>query len=355
MASGESGKDGRTLAAPIAALLALSLLWACAALRVDLLSGLLPGLLETTPYLERQVLPLVLLSIAAAAIAIARGANWRRLISGSSVPGSSITRSLPRASVWIGLGLFTVPAMLVSFSDTWISGLARTALFTLAPVFAVVFEPYLGLSSSSSSSSSSSAPRQRAGLLAALSAVAGSLLVFPGAIPNSLQSAGALITVIAAAASVAAANCHGAAKASSLGRDAAGQLAAMAAMAGATGALTLAAASVLLEHPVWRWSALAPELFWSAAIELPALLLLFWLMPRLSAPRMATRYVWAPLLALLSGVVLEHAGRAVQPRTWLGLILMAAGAGWMLFAPREEASLSILPLEITDTADTTRR
>ena len=348
MASGESGKDGRTLAAPIAALLALSLLWACAALRVDLLSGLL----ETTPYLERQVLPLVLLSIAAAAIAIARGANWRRLISGSSVPGSSITRSLPRASVWIGLGLFTVPAMLVSFSDTWISGLARTALFTLAPVFAVVFEPYLGLSSSSSSSS---APRQRAGLLAALSAVAGSLLVFPGAIPNSLQSAGALITVIAAAASVAAANCHGAAKASSLGRDAAGEIAAMAAMAGATGALTLAAASMLLEHPVWRWSALAPELFWSAAIELPALLLLFWLMPRFSAPRMATRYVWAPLLALLSGVVLEHAGRAVQPRTWLGLILMAAGAGWMLFAPREEASLSILPLEITDTADTTRR
>jgi hypothetical protein len=349
MTSGESRNNGRTLAAPIAALLALSLLWACAALRVDLLSSLLPGLLETAPYLERQVLPLVLLSIAAAAIAIARGANWRRLISGSSVPGSSITRSLPRASVWIGLGLFTAPAMLVFFADTWISGLARTALFTLAPVFAVVFEPYLGLSSLSSS-----APLQRAGLLAALTAVAGSLLVFPGAIPNSLQSAGALITVIAAAASVAAANCHGAAKASSLGRDATRQLATMAAMAGATGALTLAAASVLLEHPVWRWSALAPELFWSAAIELPALLLLFWLMPRLSAPRMATRYVWAPLLALLSGIVLEHAGRAVQPRTWLGLILMAAGAGWMLFAPREEASLSILPLEITDTTDTTR-
>ncbi len=204
----------------------------------------------------------------------------------------------------------------------------------------MVFEPYLGLSS---------APRQRAGLLASLTAVAGSLLVFPVATPNSLQSAGAFIAVIAAAASVAAANCHGTAKASTQHRDATGHLAAMAAIAGATGVLTLASASALLEHPVGRWSALAPELIWSAAIGLPALLLLFWLMPRISAPGMATRYVWAPLLALLSGVVLEHAGRAVQPRTWLGLALMATGAGWTLLAPREEAGLSILPLDKTGT------
>jgi hypothetical protein len=337
MASGESGKDGRTLATPIVALLALSLLWACAALRVDLL----PGLPETTPYLERQVLPLALLSIAAGLVAIARSASRRR-----SIPGSSISGSLIRASVWIGLGLFTAPAMLIFFADTWISGIARTALFTLTPVFAIVFEPYLGPPFAS---------RQRAGLLASLTAVAGSLLVCPVATPKSLQPAAAFIAVIAAAASVAAANCHGTAKASLLGRNPTEQLAAMAAIAGATGALTLAAASALLEHPVGRWSALAPELLWSAAIELPALLLLFWLMPRLSAPRMATRYVWAPLLALLSGVVLEHAYRAVQPRTWLGLMLMAAGAGWMLLAPREEASLSILPANTPDTTGTIRQ
>jgi hypothetical protein len=320
----------------------LILFWACAALRVDLL----PGLSETTPYLERQVLPLILLSIAAGSIAIARGANWRRPIPSSSAPGS-----LARASIWIGLGLFTVPAMLAFFADPWISGLARTALFTLTPVFAVVFEPYLGepylgLSPASGQRAGRLAGR-RAGLPASLTAVAGSLLVFPVVIPNSLQIAAAFIAVLVAAASIAAANCHGTAKASSLGRDAIGQLAAMAAIAGATGALTLAAASALLEHPVWRWSAVAAELFWSAAIELPALLLLFWLMPRISASRMATRYVWAPLLALLSGVVLEHAGRAVQPRTWLGLMLMAAGAGWMLLAPREETSLSILPADTT--------
>lgn len=319
MASGESDRDGRSRAAAIAALLALSLLWACAALRVDML----PNLAETLPYLERQVLPLGLLSITAAAIALTRDAQWQPAM----LPG-----------IWIGLGLFTLPAVLVYLADPWIPGLTRTALFTLVPVFAVVFEPYLGLASTR---------RLRGELLAGLVAVGGSLLVFPVATPNSLPGAGALIAVIVAAASVAAANCHGAAKASLRGRDAAGQLAAMASMAGASGALTFAAASAVLEHPVWRWSALAPELLWSAAIELPALLLLFWLMPRISAPRMTTRYVWGPLLALLVGVVVEHAGRAVQPRTWLGLALMAAGAGWMLFAPREESRLSILPLNTT--------
>ena len=327
MAAGESGRDGRTRIAPIAALLTLSLLWACAALRVDLLTSLLPDLAETLPYLERQVLPLTLLSIAAAAIALARGAQRRPAILPAMLP-----------SVWIGLGLFTLPAVLVYLADPWIPGLTRTTLFTLIPVFSVVFEPYLGLTTTQ---------RLRGELLAALVAVAGSLLVFPVATPNSLPGAGALIAVIAAAASVAAANCHGTAKAVALDSDRAGQLAAMASIAGASGALTLAAASAVLEHPVWRWSALAPELLWSAAIELPALLLLFWLLPRISAPRMTTRYVWGPLLALLVGVVGEHAGRAVQPRTWLGLALMAAGAGWMLFAPREESRLSILPLDTT--------
>ena len=307
-------------AIPLVGLLALSLLWACADLRPDLL----PDLAETAPYLERQVLPLALLSIAAAAIALARSAEWRPSL---------------WPSIWIGLGLFTVPAVIVSVAGNWIGGLTRTALFTLAPVFALVFEPYLA---------SPSAPQKRSGLLASLAAFAGSLLVFPVATPNSLPSAAAFVAVVAAAASIAAANCHGALKTASLGRDATGQLAAMASMAGAAGAVTLTAASALLEHPIWRWSSLAPELLWCMAIELPALLLLFWLMPRISAPRMTTRYVWAPLLALLAGVVLEHASRGVRPRTWLGLALMAAGAGQMLLAPREESRLSILPIAPLD-------
>jgi hypothetical protein len=310
---------GRPRAASIAALLLLCLLWACDALRVDLL----PGLQETTPYLQRQVLPLALLSMAAAAIAIVRDAKWRCVISDS---------------VWIGLGLFAVPAGLVYWADAWIPGLSRTALFTLTVVFAVVFEPYLGLRS---------AQRQRGGLLAALVAVAGALLVFPVATPNSLQSAAALVAVVVAAASIAAANCYGTAKAAVLDGNTAGTPAAMASIAGAVAALTLAGANALLEHPVWRWNALAPELLWSAAIELPALLLLFWLMPRISAPRMTTRYVLGPLLALLAGIVVEQAGRAVRPLTWLGLTLMTLGASWILFAPQDESNRSILSLDET--------
>ena len=79
---------------------------------------------------------------------------------------------------------------------------------------------------------------------------------------------------------------------------------------------------------------LGPELLWSIAIEVPALFLLFWLMPRMSAARMATRYVIAPLLAILVGAGLMRA--ALVPRTWLGLMLMAAGAVYLLFAPDEK-------------------
>jgi hypothetical protein len=319
MSLGPKCDTGRPRAASIAALLLLCLLWACDALRVDLL----PSLQETAPYLQRQVLPLVLLSISAAAIAIARGAIWRCVISDS---------------VWIGLGLFAVPAGLVYWADAWIHGLSRIALFTLTLVFAVVFEPYLGLAS---------AQRQRGGLLAALVAVAGALLVFPVATPDSLQSAAALTAVVIAAASVAAATCHGTAKAAVWDGNAAGSLAAMASIAGAAAALTLAVASALLEPPAWRWNALAPELLWSASVELPALLLLFWLMPRISAPRMTTRYVLGPLLALLAGIVAEQAGRAVRSLTWLGLALMALGASWILFAPKDESNRSILSLDGT--------
>jgi hypothetical protein len=90
-----TGKAGRMKAA-IAALLLLSLLGACNVLRADLL----PNLVVPLPYLERQVLPLALLALAQAVIAIARGAKWPR--------GFRI-----RASLLIGLGLFAAPACLL--------------------------------------------------------------------------------------------------------------------------------------------------------------------------------------------------------------------------------------------------
>jgi drug/metabolite transporter (DMT)-like permease len=67
------------------------------------------------------------------------------------------------------------------------------------------------------------------------------------------------------------------------------------------------------------------------AVQLPSLLLLFWLMRRTSATAMATRYVLAPLIAIL--VDMGIAPPIVGARTWLGLLLIAGGAGALLLAP----------------------
>ena len=280
---------------------------------------MLPGLIPNPlPHLQRQAVPFALLTLVASSVAAVRREQWPR------------GRQLRNAIV-IGLGLFVAPVALVSLAEGWVPSLARAALFTLTPVFALVFEPYIG---------SGRVSQSRMGLMAALGSVAGALFIFPVDIPVSIEASGGLCAVILATACVAGANC----KAVAVSQESSGHsVATQAAIAAATAAITLAAMSIvmeLMERPVWKWDMLGPELLWSMAIEVPALFLLFWLMPRMSAPRMATRYVIAPLLAILVGAGLMRA--ALVPRTWLGLLLMAAGAVYLLFAPdakQEELSL----------------
>src|SRR5262249_3993786 len=68
-------------------------------------------------------------------------------------------------------------------------------------------------------------------------------------------------------------------------------------------------------------------------IDLPALFLLFWLMRRLAASRMTARFLFGPLFTILAGMALEHASLPV--RAWLGIALLAGGAGWLAFGPAE--------------------
>jgi drug/metabolite transporter (DMT)-like permease len=203
----------------------------------------------------------------------------------------------------------------------------RVALFSLAPVIAVVLEPYLG---ASPLGGDRGLPGM-SGLMGALTAVAGTLCVFPLQIPGSIEAAAAVGAVILAAACVAAANCGAVRLARALKAKA---IAPMAAIAGAAAAAGLASASALTERAAWRWEGIAPELGRAVVFELPGLLLLFWLMQRMSAARMTTRFVLAPLMTILIGMALERP--AVGLRTWAGLVLIAAGAGWLLFAPAEE-------------------
>jgi drug/metabolite transporter (DMT)-like permease len=295
-------------------LLFLSLLWAVAMLRADLLPGLIANPL---PYLQKQAISFALLAVLISLVAALRRERW---------PSSRLLWD----SVFVGLGLFVVPLALTTLANGRVSGLAKAALFTLTPVFASVFEPYI---------STRTTTQSRGGLFAALASVAGALCVFPLGIPTSIEAAGGLCAVILATVCVAAANC----KAVAMAKELSGySTTTHAAIAGATATIALAIASAAMERPVWKWNALGPELLWSILIEVPGLLLLFWLLRRMSAARMTTRYVLAPLLAILAGAGLMRA--ALTPRTWLGLLLMAAGAAYLLLAPEAESKLEGLSL-----------
>jgi drug/metabolite transporter (DMT)-like permease len=299
-----------------AALLLLCFLLAVGAMRSDLFPV---SAANSVPQLEREAVPFALLALAAGLYAAARKAPWPR------------GRQL-QSSIVIGLGLFVVPSLLVSLAHGWVSAFTRVALFSLVPVFAVVFEPYIGRRAGS---------QIRGGLLAALAAVVGSLCVFPLDLPGSIEASAAFAAVIVAAACVAAANCYAVRVANALPSNG---LASMTAMAAASAAVGLVAASAATEGLVFRWSVVSSDLAWSAIVSLPGLFLLFWLMPRMAASRMTTRFVLAPLMAILISMALDRP--SVGLLTWAGLLLIAAGAAWLLSAPDDHADADSSTLKL---------
>ena len=295
---------------PAVGLLLLSALWAVASLR----SELFPSLgADTLSSVQRQAAIFSVFAAVAASIAVARRVKFPRGRHAWACAG-------------IGVGLFVVPAALVACAQGWISTLDRVAVFSLTPVFAVVLEPYL----------QGTALRQgKAALASALAAVAGTLCLFPLDIPGSFRAGVALCALLAAAISIAASNCL----AVRLARNLAGlSTLPMAAQAGAGSAVCFAAAAAFTPRATWRWSALPSQLLGLFVIEIPALFLLFWLMRRLAASRMTARFFLAPLFAILAGMALEPTSPPV--RAWLGLALLAGGAGWLVFAPEEITEVS---------------
>ena len=221
----------------------------------------------------------------------------------------------------IALGLFVLPVLLVQGADQWIPSASRTVLLTLVPVFAVVLEPHLG--------GEPVRPIGRNSFLAALLAMAGAFCVFPIRFPETVDSTLAVCAVILAAVLIAAANC----KAVALIQSEPDAFPAIVTIITTIAAILLAALSAVYERPTLQHSIGLNELAWTALLELPALLLLFWLMNRMTASRMATRYLLAPLLAVMLGAAFLRANLTL--RTWIGLVLMAAGAGFLLFDHRD--------------------
>jgi drug/metabolite transporter (DMT)-like permease len=304
---------------PIAALLLLCLLWSLNSLRSDLLPQLASNSSQAQ-LLAHQAIPPALLAVAMSLLVIARRSHWPA--------GKDIW-----ASALIGLGLFVMPAVLVFLARHWISDLTRVALFSLAPVFAVVLEPFLGRVDTAQSTTS---------LLASLVALAGTLLLFPLDLPQSVQAGYAFAAIVLATACVAGTNCVAVRVASGLHSK---SIFPFAAIAAGSASIGLFAASTIIEDP--QWQSIRPDLLsgaWSAAIEMPALALLFWLMRHMSATRMTTRFLLAPLIANLIGILLLRP--AVNLREGLGLLLVACGAGWLLFAKEDKPEMDGVPLKL---------
>lgn len=288
----------------VGVLLLLSLLWALDGLGPDLLPGLRHA---PIPAMERQAITYALMGILAA---LYGGTQRARL------PARRTAVS------WAGIGLllFAAPALMAAFSQGWVSQLEKVAIFSLVPVFAVVLEPHIG----------NSPQRSNGGLIASLAAVAGALCIFPLDLPGTPGAAVAVLAVVLAAAFAASGNCAAVHLADS---NSSGTMAFCAACACGTAALVFAVASLCTEHQQRPLLPNATQLAWLVIIDLPALMLLFWLLRKMSAVRMTTRFILAPLLTILAGIALEQP--AITTRMILGVALMAAGVVWLIFAPDE--------------------
>lgn len=311
----ENGKGLRDVI-PVTGLLLLCFLWSLGSLRSDLLPAQFAAGL---PPMEREALHLAALAVVGWLLAGVFHAPWPH--------GRQIWDS-----VLIGLGMFVVPSLLGVTAKNEIPDLTRVALYSLAPVFAVAFEPYLGRLTESQSKS---------GLLAALGCVIGTLGVFPLMIPRTWEGAGSFFAIILAVASVAATNCWAVRFISDLPLKSG---APVASIAGASSAAILAAASLIGEQPVWTHSVIGPEIAWTTSVELPAFLLLFWLMRRMSAVRMTTRFVVTPLIVNVVGLIALRPSMRV--RAALGIALIALSAGWLLASHEEDSSTDALPLNL---------
>ena len=301
---------------PTATLLLLCFLLAIGAMRSDLFPD--PSS-SSSPQWGREALAFALLAAVAAAYAAARKSTWPR--------GRQLL-----SIILMSLALFVAPSLLMNFSQNWVSAFTRVALFSLVPIFAIVFEPYIGSASDSKFGSA---------LLAALVSLVGMLCVFPVDIPNSIEAGAAFIAVIIAAAIVAGANCYAVHLANNLPPNA---LAPMAAIAGAVATFGLILTGAFTQSFTQTLRITGNDFAWSALVTLPGLLLLFWLLPHISATRITTRFLLAPLIAILISMAIDRP--SVAPRIWLGLLLIATGAAGLLFAPNDPADTTTSTLNL---------
>ena len=105
-------------------------------------------------------------------------------------------------------------------------------------------------------------------------------------------------------------------------------------------AVSFALVSAFTERARWQFPPNLLQIVWLVAVDVPPLLLLLWLLNRMSAARMTARFLLAPLLTVLAGIVLEQP--QINARMITGISLLAAGTAWLLLVKEgDESAIAI--------------
>lgn len=212
-------------------------------------------------------------------------------------------RTLSSRGAAVGVGLFALPVLLQQISH--LSGYTAAALWTLVPVMVVVV---CGVRSSG---------LQQEQLLTALAGVAGALLIFPVSFPSSVNESLTWLVFLSAVVSVAVSSSFamGTTGLSGFGLASAAGMLWLVCLANGTTTIT------------------APELLWIACFDLPAMLLLLWLLQFMQPEALSTRYLLPVVVTILTSWIALH--QQMSLRFALGVLLLAGSALLLLIQSRK--------------------
>jgi drug/metabolite transporter (DMT)-like permease len=222
--------------------------------------------------------------------------------------------------VW-GFVLFALPQVLADAAGSRVRGSTELLVLGLVPFLTVFIQA------------------QREGgemrlLMPAVAGLGGLALVAQFVLPGSAAGLEWLGTLVLASGLVAFAGI----RLHAVVGDTAVLPAAAAGTLGAT-AGSLAAWSLMPRQELaWDWQGAGIEGCWAVGIDLPLILLTFWLLGRMRPVSFASRFLLAPLVTILGSMAVLRP--SVEWTTWLGIALIG-GASWLLLTGSGEEAASL--------------
>lgn len=214
-------------------------------------------------------------------------------------------RGISRRGIASAIGLFAIPLLLQQAAH--LSGYTSAALWAIAPVLIVVV-----------CGARSTGLRQEM-LITALTGVAGTLLILPFQFPASPSDGFHWLILLTGIASAAVA--------SVMAPEAAGFR--------TTGLLCAAVPLWIATVARGSVSLSLPELLWIGCIDLPGMLLLLWLLKRMTPEALSTRYLLPMAITILTSWVALHQQMTI--RFAGGVVLLLASSAALILLSRRTA------------------